>query len=176
MYVINFPSAGASWLYDGSTGIWTKLKSYGVARHNAEFGFSFINRTLVSHYASGQIYTLTASALTDNGSSIERSITSETIANPDLDRLTVDCFRVDMEVGNGLATGQGSNPQIGLEVSRDNGKTWGAQMWKDIGAIGSYSKRIEWRRLGTSFNFVFRLTVTDPVNFTVVSACVNPED
>jgi hypothetical protein len=82
MYVINFPSAGASWLYDGSTGIWTKLKSYGVARHNAEFGFSFINRTLVAHYASGQIYTLTASALTDNGASIERSITSETVADP----------------------------------------------------------------------------------------------
>jgi hypothetical protein len=44
-----------------------------------------------------------------------------------------------MEVGNGLATGQGSNPQIGLEVSRDNGKTWGAQMWKAIGAIGAYA-------------------------------------
>jgi hypothetical protein len=36
--------------------------------------------------------------------------------------------------------------------------------------------RAEWRRLGTALNFVFRLTVTDPVNFVLVSGCINPED
>lgn len=176
MYVISFPTAGKSWLYDGSTGIWSPLKSQGISRHNAEFGFSLINKTIVADYSTGQLFTLTAAAVTDNGVSIERAITSETVASPDLDRLTVDKFRVDIEVGNGTTTGQGSNPQIGLEVSRDNGKTWGAQMWTTMGALGNYVLRAEWRRLGTAFNFVFRLTVTDPVNLVMVSACINPDD
>lgn len=176
MYVITFPSAGASWLYDGSTGIWSKLKTQGLTRHNVEFGFSYLSRTVVTDYSSGQLFSLTPTALDDNGTSIERSITSETVASPDLDRLTVDKFRVDIEVGNGTATGQGSNPVIGLEVSRDNGKTWGAMMWARMGAIGDYARRVEWRRLGTAYNFVFRLTVTDPVPFVMVSACVNPTD
>lgn len=176
MYVINFPSAGYSWLYDGSTGIWTRLKSQGITRHIAEFGFTLINRYLVADYANGKIYTLTPTALTDNGASIERQVTSETIADENLSRITVDKFRLDIEVGNGVATGQGSNPQIGLEVSRDNGKTWGAQMWKEMGAIGEYARRIEWRRLGSAYNFVFRVTVTDPINLVLVSACINPEN
>lgn len=176
MYVISFPTAGKSWLYDGSTGIWSPLKSYGLTRHNAEFGFSFLSKTIVADYSTGKLFTLTPTAFTDNGASIERSITSETVASPDLERLTVDKFRVDIEVGVGTTTGQGSNPQIGLEVSRDNGKTWGAQMWTTMGKIGEYALRAEWRRLGTAFNYVFRLTVTDPVNFVLVSACINPED
>ncbi|MFA7279603.1 MAG: packaged DNA stabilization protein [Sterolibacterium sp.] len=176
MYVISFPSAGYTWLYDGSTGIWTSLKSFGITRHVAEFGFSYINSTVVADYNSGQLYRLKASSLTDNGVSIERSITSETITLPGLERLTVDKFRVDVEVGVGTTSGQGVNPQIGLEVSRDNGKTWGAQMWQTLGAIGAYAFRVEWRRLGTAYNFVFRLTVTDPVPLVLVSASVNPDD
>lgn len=176
MYVINFGLGDATWLYDGSTGIWSKLKGFGINRHFAEFGFSFLNSTIVSDYADGNLYRLTKTALTDNGASIERSVTSETVAAPDLDRLTVDCFRIDVEVGVGTTSGQGSNPQIGLEVSRDNGKTWGPQMWRTLGVKGDYGFRVEWRRLGTSYNFVFRLTVTDPVPWVLVSASVNPED
>jgi hypothetical protein len=93
-----------------------------------------------------------------------------------LEYLQADCLRVDMEVGNGTATGQGSNPQIGLSVSRDNGKTWGAQMWKTMGAIGQFRTRVEWRRLGTARSFVFRITVTDPVPMVIVSATLNPDD
>lgn len=176
MYVISFPSAGFSWLYDGSTGIWSKLKSYGLTRHVGEFALSFLNRTIVADYSTGQMYTLTAGTLTDNGASIERSITSETIASPDQDRLAVDKFRVDFEVGVGTTTGQGVNPQIGLEVSRDNGKTWGAQMWTTLHALGDYAKRVEWRRLGTAYSFIFRLTITDPCPLVLVSACINPTD
>jgi hypothetical protein len=81
-----------------------------------------------------------------------------------------------MEVGVGLTSGQGVNPQIGLSISRDNGKTWGPQMWKTFGAIGEYRTRVEWRRLGSPREASFKLTVTDPVPVVFVSACINPED
>lgn len=175
MYVISFPSAGFTWLYDGSTSMWSPLRSQGITRHLGEFSLNLVGRTLVADYANGNIYQLTATALSDNGASIERELVSENIAQPGLEWLTVDCVRLDMETGIGLATGQGSNPQIGLSVSRDNGKTWGPQMWKTAGKIGDYRTRVEWRRLGTAREFSFKFAITDPVPIAIVDASINPE-
>lgn len=176
MYVLNFPAAEKSWLYDGSTGEFTQLKSFGSTRHNAEFSFTLVGRCIVADASDGKLYSLTATALTDNGESIQRQIVSETVAAQGLEFVEAACLRLDMEVGVGTTTGQGSNPQIGLEISRDNGKTWGAQMWKTMGAIGKYLTRVEWRRLGTARAFTFRITVTDPVPVVFVSATLNPDN
>jgi len=176
MYVITFPSAGKSWLYDGSTGMFTMLKGFQDTRHNGEFSFTLLGRTIVADYVTGRLYVLTATALTDNGASIEREIVSETLANQDLGFIELDCLRVDVEVGVGITTGQGSNPQIGLSISRDNGKTWGAQMWKTVGAIGEYLTQVEWRRLGTARQATFKLSLTDPVPLVLVSAVLNPDN
>lgn len=174
MFVINFDNAQQSWLYDGSTGIWTQLQSYGLTRHRAEFGISFLTYTLVADFENGNLYSLTDTAYTDNGDQIEAYIVSQTIADQDLDRLTVNKFRADMDVGQGTSTVP--YPQVGLSVSRDNGKTYGAEMFRDIGPIGTYGNTVDWTRLGTARNYVFKLRVTDPVNFTLVNAILNPPD
>lgn len=176
MYQLNFPSAGESWQYDGSTQIWSKRKSYGITRDIGEYAFPFLNSTIIADYGTGRLYRLDPDALTDNGNPIELQITSETVADPELSRFTVTRFRLDVEVGVGTTNGQGEDPQIGLECSRDNGKTWGAQQWRTLGKKGEYSRTVDWDNFGTARNFVFRLTVTDPVNVTLVSACVNPKD
>jgi len=179
MYVITFPSAnsgtGATWLYDGSTGIWSSLKSQGSTRHNAEFSFNLVGRTVISDYAEGQLLYLDGDVLTDNGMSIEREIVGETISAQDLTWLPVERMRVDMETGIGTTQSQGVDPQIGLSISRDNGKTWGPSMWRTAGRIGEYRTRVEWRRLGTTRSFTPKLQLTDPVKLTIVSACLNPE-
>lgn len=174
MYVLNFPTAGKSWLFDGSTGMFSQLKSFGDTRHNAEFSFPFLGNTIIADYQNGRLYKLRPNVYTDNGAAIERELVSENIAMPDLSYFSVNCLRLDMEVGVGLTTGQGSDPQIGLSVSRDNGKTWGPQMWKSMGKIGEYKTRVEWRRLGSAREFSAKVTVTDPVPVTFVSAILNP--
>lgn len=174
MYVLNFPTAGKSWLYDGSTGEFTALKSFGSTRHNAEFSFPFLGNTILADATDGKLYKLRPNVYTDNGASIERELVSENIANPDLSNIDLDCLRLDMEVGVGLTSGQGSNPQVGLSVSRDNGKTWGPQMWKPMGKVGEYTTRVEWRRLGSPREASFKITVTDPVPVVFVSASLNP--
>lgn len=174
MFCISFPSADASWLYDGSTGIFTRLKSYGQGRHNAEFSINYIGDTIVFDNIVGRSYKLLATALDDNGASIEKQITGETICAPDGDFIEIDCIRVDMEVGDGLVSGQGVDPQISLSLSRDNGKTFGSEMWTSFGKIGQYQARPEWRRLGTCRYLVPRLRITDPVPVCIVSASINP--
>lgn len=176
MYHINFPSEGYSWMYDGSTGEWSVMKSYGLTRHRAAMGLDYINQTLVSDYSSGNIYRLKTDVYTDNGDPIERELISENLVAPDGERFTVDRVRVDVEKGVGLATGQGNDPQMMLQVSRDNGHTWGAEMWQSMGKIGEYKKRVEWWRLGNSDAFNFKVRITDPVKVAIVNAVVNPDD
>lgn len=177
MYQINFPSAGYSWLYDGRENFWSKLKSQDITRQRNEIGVEFINRTVVSDYTTGSIYNINPDTYSENGSMIEGEIISENISSPDGERFSVDRLRVDMETGVGLATGQGSDPQAMLQISRDRGQSYGTEMWRSFGKIGQYAKRIEWLRLGpTNTDINFKLRITDPVKRTIVSACINPKD
>ena len=163
MLQINFPTANASWLYDMSTGLWSPLE-YGLSgdRHRAEMQLAFLNRTLVSDYEDGNIYELSPTTYTDNGVAIAREIISRHIFNAD-NRVIVDELYVDMETGVGLATGQGSDPQAMLTYSKDNGRTWSAELWTTMGEIGKYLTRVVWRRLGVARDWTFKIRVTDPV-------------
>jgi hypothetical protein len=95
---------------------------------------------------------------------------------PDGERFPVDRLRLDMETGVGATSGQGVIPQVMLAVSRDGGNTYGSEMWANAGELGKYKTRVEWRRLGTSDQWTFKIRVTDPIKKVFVSACINPQD
>jgi hypothetical protein len=63
-----------------------------------------------------------------------------------------------------------SNPQAMLRWSNDGGSTWSNEHWTSVGKIGKYKNRAIWRRLGMARDRVFEVSVTDPVNFVIVSA------
>lgn len=176
MYQLNFGSAGYSWLYDGSTGIWSPLKSYGITRHRIEWGVNFLNSIIVADYTLGRLYRLKPNVYTDNGAIIEREIVGEHIMGPDLSRVVVDKIRVDMETGVGLATGQGSNPQAMLQISKDGGRSWSRERWADIGEVGEFKTRVDWGRFGQAPRFTAKLRITDPIPVNIVGAYVNPQD
>lgn len=163
MLQINFPSEGKSWLYDASTGMWSPLE-FGLngARHRAELQLDFLNKPLVADYENGNVYTIGPDTYTDNGTPIAREIISRHIYHAEED-IVIDQLYVDMEVGVGLATGQGSVPQVMLQISKDNGKTWGTELWRGLGAIGESLQRVVWRRLGLGRDWTFKLRVSDPV-------------
>jgi hypothetical protein len=175
MYAIHFPTADESWLYDGSLGVWTRLESDG-GRHWSNRGLNAFDKVLVSDYSDGTIYELRSDELTDNGDVIARELVSDHVRLPSGERFTVHCLRLDMEVGVGTATGQGSDPQLMLQISKDGGKTWGNEIWKTIGAQGEYRTRVEFRRMGQARTFTFKLRITDPVQVTFISAALNPAD
>jgi hypothetical protein len=61
-----------------------------------------------------------------------------------------------------------------LQVSRDGGRTFGAEKWVSIGKVGQYlSPRAIWRRLGSARDFVFQFTLTDPVKFTLIGGAAS---
>ena len=169
MYQINFPSEGKSWLYDGSTNLMTELKSYGVTRHRAELYAHFINQNYVSDYSNGKIYRLDRSTYDDNGDAIVRQLRSKHIFKDDKN-IIVDSLQLNIETGTGLATGQGSAPLAMLRYSKDLGHTWSGEIQASIGAIGKYETRCIWRRLGVSRDWVFEISISDPIPVHITGA------
>lgn len=84
---------------------------------------------------------------------------------PSVENYWIFCQKIELEFqrGVGLVTGQGSDPQIMFQLSRDGGKTWGSEIWRSAGPLGEYQKRAIWRKLGRARNPVGRFIVSDPV-------------
>lgn len=167
MYQINFPTADRSWLFDGSNGAWSRVGG-DTTRHRADNHVVFGGRSLVGAYDSGRIYRLGAEYLTDDGDAIPRELIGRHQSAGTFTRFAE--IWMEMEAGTGLQTGQGSDPRVMLQVSRDGGKTWGTELWKTLGAIGQYRTRAAWLRLGQARDWVFKFRVTDPVKTVFVAA------
>ena len=169
MLQLGFPSAGATWEFNGLSKTWSERQATDGTRYWANKYATFLNRQLVSDYRNGNIYQLDDSNFTDNGSSMPMEVWSKHIWNDDK-YLTIPQLQVDVESGVGVTSGQGSNPQLMLEVSKDGGQTFTAVSWSSMGAIGEYTQRVIWRRLGRARDWVLKLRITDPVKRVITGA------
>lgn len=172
---LTFPGANASWHYDISTGEWHERESwdqnnnsYGRWRGNCHA--TCYGLELVGDAFSGQIGFLDKTAYTEFGSTI-RGLAVSAPLHSDRKRLTISRMELDFQTGVGVATGQGSNPQVMLEWSKDGSETYSAiKVWQSIGRIGAFLTRLRWLRLGQARQWVFRYTITDPVRRTMIAA------
>jgi Phage stabilisation protein len=172
MYQINFPTGNQSWLYDGLSQVWSQVQSYGMGRHRAELGIEYINKIIVTDNSNGNLYRLNPLSYTDNGDPIVMELISRHISKDDA-RITIDKLQLDMETGVGLATGQGSNPQIMLSISKDGGHEYLTTIWTSFGAIGNYLTRAIWWSLGQSRDWTFKFRITDPVKRVIFGSSIN---
>jgi hypothetical protein len=78
-----------------------------------------------------------------------------------------------METGVGVIDGQGDNPRIMIEYSDDGGNTWNGGSWPRVGRLGEFTLQVEWFNLGTFYDRIFRISSTDPVNYSIFSATID---
>lgn len=168
MYQLTFPEGNRSLLYDGVTGLWSETQT-GTALFNRHFGnlsISFDNETFVSDTSTGNIYQLDYNAFTDNGALIKRQVRTLHVRNAG-NLFGVSELYLDMETGMGTQAGPGFDPQLMIQVSKDGGRTFGVERKVSLGKIGHYLTRIMTRRWGMARDFVWQITMTDPVPFVI---------
>ncbi len=173
-YQLTFPTAGRSFLFDTSTGLWCEVQtgtSLIPVRHTAQFSTYFQGKNLLSDYATNQLYYDDPNSYTDNGTTIIREVTTRHVLSQ-FNRIRVAALYLDMETGVGLQNGQGSNPQIMLQYSKDNGRTWSAERWVTLGAVGQYFTRVWWRRFGSTRDATFKIRMSDPVKFVITEGAM----
>lgn len=170
MYQLTFPTENRSFLYDDNTGVWFEVQTglAETARHYAQLGISFNTKNYFCDETTGNIYYFDKDTYTDNGQTIKRQVTTRHIRNQG-NMLTFAEIFLDFETGIGLNSGQGSNPQIVVNISRDGGRTFGFDRWVPMGKLGEYWSRVVLRRLGSARDFVMKITVTDPVKFVLAN-------
>jgi len=166
---MGFPSAGQTWEFDGLSKAWSERQDTNGNRYWAHKFANFLNRRLVSDYRNGNIYQIDNTVFTDNGSIMPMEVWSKHIWNDDK-YLSIPQLQVDIESGVGLTLGQGVNPQLMLEVSKDGGQSFTAVSWSSMGAIGKYTQRVIWRRLGRARDWIIKLRITDPVKRILTGA------
>jgi hypothetical protein len=177
-YVLNFPSANATWVYDVATQAWHERAGWingSFVRHRGNCQ-TFFNQTItLGDYQNGNIYAFDMEVYADYDRVQKwlRTWRALPTGQNNLKRTVQHTLQLDCETGVGLVSGQGSDPQVMLRWSDDAGHTWSNEHWSGMGAIGQYGRRVFWRRLGMTTKLrdrVYEASGTDPVKVTIVGA------
>lgn len=171
-WVIYFPTANKTWVYDAATGLWHERGFWNGSSfdaHRSQNHAYCFGKHLVGDWSTGVIYEMNIAYTDDFGNAIVRQRRSP-IINNEMEWLYIDAFRLDLEVGLGLQTGQGSNPLVMCRYSDDQTKTWSDLINCSAGQVGKYRTRVMWRRQGRTRNRVYEVSVSDPVPWRIVAA------
>ena len=169
-YILTFPLEGRTFEYNVATELWNERASYGSTRWNVQGHIEAHGKHYV--WVEKKLGILDPETYAEWDDAQIVVLTSENL-NDGVNWVHFDRLEVDMDMGTGLITGQGSDPQIVLRYSDDGGKTWSADYHRSVGAIGETKKRAIWNRLGRSRNRVFQLQYSEPTSFAFYGAHIN---
>ena len=177
-YVLIFPSANATWVFDVATQAWHERAGFvngNFTRHRSNCQMAYNGKVIVGDYQNGNIYAFDLDVYADNGQPQKwlRSWRALPTGQNNLKRTAQHAMQLDCETGVGLNVGQGDDPQAMLRWSDDGGHTYSNEHWKSLGKIGVYQKRAIWRRLGMTLKLrdrVYEVSGTDPVKIAIMGA------
>lgn len=167
--------------YDQATDTWGYMKS-GTYAITADplggwdaIGFAVNNGKRIVGGSDGNLYELSGTSHTDNGSEIVREVITSQVSFGGDRGAIIHRIGIDAEVGVGLATGQGSNPLLQAAISKNGGKTYRALGDRSMGRVGEYNKNIFWPRQGAAGHLITKFRSTEPVPFNVFGAFADVE-
>jgi hypothetical protein len=180
-YVLNFPSANITWVYDVATQAWHQRAGWlnnQFTRHRGNCQMAFNGQIVIGDYLAGAIYAYDPTIYTEAGTIQKwlRSWRALPTGTNNLKRTTQHSLQLDCESGVGLDGGdtvQGSDPQVMLRWSDDGGHTWSSEHWRSMGKLGENGRRVLWRRLGMTMRLrdrVYEVSGTDPVKIAIMGA------
>lgn len=172
-YVLNFPSADATLVYDAATDHWHERGWFNAGRlhrHRGQVHCYFDGQHLVGDWERGRIYTMSMDAFDDAGDEICRELITTHFRTGK--RAFYGELEIRMETGAGRIAGQGSDPVVMLSTSNDQGQTFGSWRTSSMGKRGKHLERVTFSRNGSGHSMTFRIRVTDPVKVVITGASV----
>jgi hypothetical protein len=176
VYVLTLGTA-ATWLYDLSAppGMgWTRATSNAYDYWRNDLFCNIGDVVLARDVLSNVIYRLDPDLRDDDGDTFTMEFC--TLLEAKERPVPVANLELHMEVGGSPRAGQGSDPLIGMQASRDGAKTYGQLKYRGLGATGEYRTRVRWNALGMAtppLGMWFKFFVSDPVVRRVSGVSVN---
>lgn len=170
MFIINAPIGTIA--YSFKTRRWHKRITNGLAfyeyayfakRGNLLYGASR-NAEKLAHI-SREYYSDDQAAPLTFGTVINRTFTAHVPMRRGIDELGT--IRLEGTKGIGQPAGQGNDPMVSMEISRNGGNTYGAGRSRAVGAQGEYGTRTKWETNGSiePEQTVLKFTIGDFVQF-----------
>lgn len=177
-YVLSFPSADTTWVWDAATELWHQRAwldgQGGLRRHRAASCAQAYGRTVCQDWETGRLYALDPGAFTDAGQPILRLRSFPHLRN-EAKRVSYAQFTADMETGtvpDPSAVGD-AEPKVALRWSDDGGCTWGQPVMRGLGPQGAYDRTPSWRRTGMARRRVYELSWSFPYETVLNGAYVD---
>jgi hypothetical protein len=171
-YVLRVGDA-ATWALDDSTTLWAPWASKGLTYFRAHLGADVSGTVLAADSDSAAIWQVSSTKLSD----VSDEIVRRCIGYLSLKEGVAPCNTVTaiVDQGVGLISGQGSDPQLLLSISKDLGKTFGAQEAASLGAEGATTTRTRWRPGGTirAPGWMFMVECSDPIRLRLTDLRLN---
>jgi hypothetical protein len=169
-YVLTFPNANATWVYDLGNGMWFEWTYSASGRHRGNSFSFFAGKHIIGDYQDGNLYYLDDTNFTDNTNTITRLRRSGYI-HADGNWVIGDAVEIRAESGVGNDAGS-IDADIMLRWSDDGGHTWSNEHVRSMGLgdIGEYDTRSVWRRIGRFRRRLFEIKITDPVKTVIYGA------
>lgn len=168
-YCLQLPEDGKSFIYDASTGLWHRRKSYKIDRWRVDGVIRAYGKLLAADVSSGAVWEMRDDVYKEGDDPlIAERITQYTHANQN--PVFGHVLELVWDTGHGLTTGQGSDPVVQICWSDDGGHTWNNWKSRSLGKIGEYGKRVRYHRLGRFRNRAFHIRISDPIKRDFLAA------
>lgn len=165
-YVLTFPTANVTWVYDIGEKNWHKrcwLDTDGnLNRWRANCFAPFNNQLVVGDFENGKLYGLDLDTYLDDGEPIVR-IRSFPHVTKENDRLSHRNLIAAMEVGDEMDTSTNDEFQVSLRWSDNAGRSYGNAVLQSLGGTGEYLTSVQWNRLGLARDRVYELSWSAPM-------------
>lgn len=171
-YVLTFPSANKTWVYDITADLWHERESLYNSqdgRWRANSHTFFAGKNLVGDNMTSKLYELDLDKYTEDETPIIAKMISATQFDENR-RDAVGELVLVMDTGVGISYGQGYNPNIMMRTSIDGGKTWSNQLNQPLGHQGEYEKEVVWNRIAYGRSLILEVTISDPVKRAINAA------
>jgi hypothetical protein len=159
-------------IWDATTRLWSMRQSQNSNTWKVDSSTWCYNKNIMGDRSEGKLWALNPNTHKEGSDALIRSIVTRTLG-PGGSPFTLEAVELECEVGVGLASGQGSDPKVWMQLSRDSGETWGARMERSIGAMGNRNLRVIWGGPFGDFlphGGVIRFGCSDPVRFVATKA------
>jgi len=168
-YVLNFPTADRTWVYDSTTDQWHERSwrepTFGTDHMWRAACHVFWNFDhLVGDYQVGNFYKLELGSNLDQGNPIKRLRTTQTMEK-EQKRLFFPSLQVDMETGNGGT--------LSLRYSNDGGHSWSSAKTASMGS--TQDARVIFKNLGSGRNRTWEISTISDAKFAVFGAVADVE-
>lgn len=172
--VVHFPTAHQTWVLDISTGLWHERQSLDHGgtpiRWRGNCTTRAHGKVLIGDFLSPKVGYMDNSIFTEFGDTVGMKLTAP-ILHGEMGRVFLNSLELDIDAGVGLASGQGSDPQVVLSLSDNGGNSfYPLEQWQGMGQIGDHRARLRWDALGSFFDGVLQFEITDPVRRTIIAA------